>query len=177
MGFHLDPTYQRKLLAKEQKMAKVTNIDEIKVIDTSKPLEEQEFTKEIYDEEIKSYLFPCLKIETFQQLKYLFEEISKEELLNQDGRKYFIYRGQKDSNWLLESSLARLIKEINFPSIILDEHLENFRILARGKISDQSILRKSPLKELEKILSWRDFNGDFWLEINNAFSKIKDNNI
>ena len=175
MGFHLDPTYQRELLAKEQKMAKVTNIDEIKVIDTSKPLEE--FTKEIYDEEIKSYLFPCLKIETFQQLKYLFEEISKEELLNQDGRKYFIYRGQKDSNWLLESSLARLIKEINFPSIILDEHLENFRILARGKISDQSILRKSPLNELEKILSWRDFNGDFWLEINNAFSKIKDNNI
>ena len=59
-------------------MAKVKNIDEIKVIDTSKPLEEQKFIKEQYD--IETYSFLSLKIDTFEQLEYLFKEIRKNEI-------------------------------------------------------------------------------------------------
>lgn len=46
-------------------MTKVINIDEIKVIDTSNPLDEQEFIKEQYD--IETYPFLSLKIDTFEQ--------------------------------------------------------------------------------------------------------------
>jgi hypothetical protein len=129
-------------------MTKVINIDEIKVIDTSNPLDEQEFIKEQYD--IETYPFLSLKIDTFEQLEYLFREIRRDEERKSDKRFKFIYRGQKDFNWILQSSLERDAKLYGVCFDTLESiSARNFKELAREKLSDQSILRNPNHEELE----------------------------
>ena len=123
-------------------MAKVKNIDEIKVIDTSKPLEEQKFIKEQYD--IETYSFLSLKIDTFEQLEYLFKEIRKNEIASKREYSQFIYRGQKDSNWFLQCSLEREAKYYGVDvGWCVVEHLNIFKNLLRGKLSDHSVLKNT----------------------------------
>ena len=132
-------------------MAKVKNIGEIKVIDTSKPLEEQKFIKEQYD--IETYSFLSLKIDTFEQLEYLFKEIRKNEIASKREYSQFIYRGQKDSNWFLQCSLERETKYYGIDiGRISEGHFNCFKDLLRGKLSDHSILKnKTSIEEINEI--------------------------
>ena len=64
----------------------------------------------------------------------------KEIYRNEKEYEGFIYRGQADSNWKLESSFLR---ETKGKCINEHQHYENFRQLARGKLAEQSLLKKT----------------------------------
>lgn len=117
-------------------MIKVINKRNIKQIKLTKSLLEQEFVREKYNDDSEGF-FQCIKINTIEQLEYLFKQIKIDEESKNLG---FIYRGQRDTDWLLESSIVRRSKNSrkNY-----SEHLENFRQLARGKLSEQSLLKKT----------------------------------
>lgn len=61
-----------------------------------------------------------------------FENEIRDEMLDY---RHFIWRGQASSNWLLESTLDRLIKKLGKLSDknIRDIHLRNFKYASRGK--------------------------------------------
>ena len=47
---------------------------------------------------------------------------------------HYVWRGQRDANWLLEPTLNRVLKDFDNPSNrIVDKHLENFRYSSRGR--------------------------------------------
>lgn len=47
----------------------------------------------------------------------------------------YIFRGQAQANWLLESNLSRTLKTVNFAdkSSLVDKHLANFKLEIRGR--------------------------------------------
>lgn len=69
-----------------------------------------------------------------------FQEMLGDELFNRDGVE-LIYRGQRKSDWALESTLERAFKgEIN-PEIAL-KLLDNFKLAIRGRVSDNILLKE-----------------------------------
>ncbi|WP_109077871.1 FRG domain-containing protein [Aggregatibacter kilianii] len=116
-------------------MPKLTNLKELPFIDKRKPLFKQKFQIEKFDDGLVGYS-QCIKIRTLQQLEYLLKEI----YANEKQDEGFIYRGQADSNWKLESTFQR---ETKGKCIDPYFHHENFRQLARGRLSEQSLLRKT----------------------------------
>lgn len=120
-------------------MSMVINVTEIPLVDINKSLSEQEFIFEKYQDENEGN-FLCLKIDNFEQLEFLFRQVQSGEQ-ECDG---FIYRGQRDCNWVLESSFHRKFKDA---CINIGYHFENFRKLARGKLSEQSLLKKTHTPE------------------------------
>ena len=93
-------------------MSKLTNLKEMHFINRKKPLSDQNFQLEIFDD----------------------------GLLNEKKYQGFIYRGQSDSNWKLESTFQR---ETKGKCVDPYSHYENFRQLARGKLAEQSLLQKT----------------------------------
>nr|WP_315540139.1 FRG domain-containing protein [uncultured Haemophilus sp.] len=122
-------------------MTKITNLKELHFINRKKSLSEQIFQPEKFNDNTIGYC-PCIKINTIQQFEYLLKAIYEDE------KEYegFIYRGQADSNWKLESSFQR---ETKGKYVNAHQHHENFRQLARGKLAEQSLLKKT--QEVEYI--------------------------
>lgn len=116
-------------------MTRITNLKELHFINRKKTLSEQNYQVEKFDDNTIGYCL-CIKINTIQQFEYLLKEIYRDE------KEYegFIYRGQADSNWKLESSFLR---ETKGKCINEHQHYENFRQLARGKLAEQSLLKKT----------------------------------
>ncbi|UYZ89679.1 FRG domain-containing protein [Moraxella bovis] len=109
----------------------------LKEFDISKELFEQDFEVEICDDE-NFVPFPCIKIERIEQLFSLFKKIFELEKKN----KEFFYRGHYNSDWLLECTLEREIKNKRisihyFKDKIFDDFKENLR----GFLTDQSLLK------------------------------------
>ena len=46
---------------------------------------------------------------------------------------HYVFRGQRESNWLLEPSLARMLKNHPDRSTLIAEHLERFKHASRGR--------------------------------------------
>lgn len=47
---------------------------------------------------------------------------------------HYLWRGQRDANWLLEPTLNRVLQTLDNPPIrLIDTHLENFRYSTRGR--------------------------------------------
>ena len=116
-------------------MTRITNLKELHFINRKKTLSEQNYQVEKFDDNTTGYCL-CIKINTIQQFEYLLKEIYRDE------KEYegFIYRGQADSNWKLESSFLR---ETKGKCVNQHQHYENFRRLARGKLTEQSLLKKT----------------------------------
>lgn len=53
-------------------------------------------------------------------------------------KPYLVFRGQFDSDWLLESTYTRLLKRN--PKIILEKHLDNFKYFSRGRYNNHTAL-------------------------------------
>ncbi|MFZ7157039.1 FRG domain-containing protein [Avibacterium avium] len=113
---------------------KIKNLDKIKIANINKKILDQDYIAEAYD--AYQSIFQCLKIETLKQLEWLIKETKNER---KNGN--FIFRGQRDCHWKPISSLEREITS-NFDTI-KNDHLENFRQLARGKINEQFLLQKT----------------------------------
>lgn len=116
-------------------MTRITNLKELHFINRKKTLSEQNYQVEKFDDNTIGYCL-CIKINTIQQFEYLLKEIYR----NEKEYEGFIYRGQADSNWKLESSFLR---ETKGKCINEHQHYENFRQLARGKLAEQSLLKKT----------------------------------
>lgn len=121
----------------------VENLDEIQEIDINKRIFEQNYTLEKYSDDSVGFA-NCIKIETMEQFYYVCQKIFALE-----QRRPTIYRGQSNYHWKLTSSLEReIINNIPIDRItteiydkIREEHLTNFKKLARGKLKDQSLLK------------------------------------
>lgn len=115
----------------------------LKEFDINKALFEQDFTIEVCDDE-NFVPFPCIKIEKIEQLLSLFQKIF--ELEKQD--KEFFYRGQYNSDWLLETTLERDIKDkgicIEQAKDIIGKYFKNN---LRGNLIDQSLLNNTNYEE------------------------------
>lgn len=116
-------------------MTRITNLKELHFINRKKTLSEQNYQVEKFDDGLVGY-YQCIKVKTLKQFEYLLKEI----LLNEKKYQGFIYRGQADSNWKLESTFQR---ETKGKCVDPYSHYENFRQLARGKLAEQSLLQKT----------------------------------
>ena len=120
-------------------MTRITNLKELHFINRKKTLSEQNYQVEKFDDGLVGY-YQCIKVKTLKQFEYLLKEI----LLNEKKYQGFIYRGQADSNWKLESTFQR---ETKGKCVDPYSHYENFRQLARGKLAEQSLLQKTQESE------------------------------
>ncbi|PKP31027.1 MAG: FRG domain-containing protein [Bacteroidetes bacterium HGW-Bacteroidetes-17] len=70
------------------------------------------------------------KITTIKSWNKLAKEINKFA-----NFPWYIYRGQRRSDWLLESTLSRVLKKIKIPdkNSLAEEHLEKFKLCIRGR--------------------------------------------
>ncbi|BFU60026.1 MULTISPECIES: FRG domain-containing protein [Rodentibacter] len=118
---------------------KVINIDNIPVWNKNT----LKFEKEIYSDKYKGEIY-CIKIEEPEQLKELFEYIFKQE---ENKTVQFFYRGHRDSNWRLTSSLEREIyKKVKIVvdqeryNKIRNDHLEKFKENGKIWLKDQNLV-------------------------------------
>ncbi|MFC0820932.1 FRG domain-containing protein [Moraxella marmotae] len=115
------------------------NYSNLKVIDVERSLFEQDFQKEICNDPI-FVPFNCIKVDTMEQLYFLFKEIFN---LEKEGTE-FLYRGHANSDWLLESTLERAVKNNNILLGRVENQIFNsFKKNLRGRLIDQSILNAS----------------------------------
>jgi hypothetical protein len=70
---------------------------------------------------------------TFRQWRYFIEYVH--QVMSE--HEQFIWRGQRDSDWVLETTLDRLIKNKEFTNfqreVFILRHLDNFKYAARGR--------------------------------------------
>ncbi|MBV7388961.1 FRG domain-containing protein [Pasteurellaceae bacterium TAE3-ERU1] len=119
----------------------INNLNAIQVVDIGKDIFEQNYVLEQYDN--WESIFHSIKIENFEQLEWLFRQHKK---LYQEYA--FIFRGQKNCHWVPISSLERLCKDYGLClGDAIEQHYENFQSLARGKIAEQFLLKKSQMLE------------------------------
>lgn len=115
----------------------------LKEFDINKALFEQDFAIEVCDDE-NFVPFPCIKIETMKQVHSLFNKIFE---LEKEQTEFF-YRGQYNSDWLLETTLERYIKDkgicIEQAKNIIGEYFKNN---LRGNLIDQSLLNNTNYEE------------------------------
>lgn len=123
---------------------KVINVNKINEADILISVLEQDYVKE----ECENYESPfyCLKINTIEQFFWLVDEIRKMR-----SKGDFIFRGQRDFNWIINSSLERGLNGENIEHIE-KKHFENFRKLSRGRINEQFLLRKTQAIEYKNEL-------------------------
>jgi hypothetical protein len=119
-------------------MCKVTNIDKINVINISNVDSIEDYILEKYDNNQEG--FHSIKIETMEQLKVLINSIYNDSL-----KIPFIFRGQRNSNWKITSTLEREITSVFTPTSedynkIAKAHLANVKKLIRGKANVQFLL-------------------------------------
>lgn len=117
-------------------MSKVVNIKEICFWDLNKTHKEQKYIIEKYDN--NDFGFHAIKITSMEHLKTLVEHLLQDGLRNE-----LIFRGQRNSDWRLQSTLEREIKSAETQeqyNEIAQKHLNCFKKLARGKIKEQSLL-------------------------------------
>lgn len=119
----------------------------LKEFDMGKALFEQDFAVETCDDE-NFVPFPCIKIETMEQLHSLFNKI----FIIEKCYKYFLYRGHYNSDWLLECTLEREIKGKNTSMyIVMSEIYKDFTKNLRGVLSDQSLLKIRHIEDEEEL--------------------------
>lgn len=115
----------------------------LKEFDMDKDLFEQDFEIEICDD--KNFVpFPCIRIEQIEQLHSLFNKIFELEKL----KKEFFYRGHYNTDWLLECTLEREIKNTDMSTDCFKEKVfKDFKNNLRGFLVDQSLLMMKPSNE------------------------------
>lgn len=117
-------------------MSKVINVEQMSSWVLNKKHSEQTYVIEEYDDGTPG--FHAIKINSMEHLTCLIEHLLQDGLRNQ-----LIFRGQRNSDWKLQSSLEREIKSVKTQeqyNEIAQKHLSNFKKLARGKIREQSLL-------------------------------------
>lgn len=116
------------------------NAERVKEIDMEKAFLEQDFQTEDCQSN-KFVPFECLKIKSIEQLYFLFSELLKLE----KNSAVFLYRGQSNSDWFLDSTLEREVEKNNIQmnQYIEDQVFNNFITNLRGKLVDQSLLKMS----------------------------------
>lgn len=109
----------------------------LKEFDISKGLFKQDFAFETCNDE-NFVPFPCIKIETMEQLFSLFQKIFELEKQKQE----FFYRGHYNADWLLECTLEREVKNAKISIHYLkDKIFDDFKENLRGFLTDQSLLK------------------------------------
>lgn len=121
-------------------MSKILNLRSIKSADIKLDIFSQRYTKEEYSD--GDSIFQCIKINSKKQLFWLFEQIRQ---TSKDG--YFIFRGQRNCHWKPLSSIERVEGVAAGIEYFEQKHFDNFKKLARGKISEQFLLK--PSQEIE----------------------------
>ena len=116
-------------------MTRITNLKELHFINRKKTLSEQNYQVEKFDDNTIGYCL-CIKINTIQQFEYLLKEIYR----NEKEYEGFIYRGQADSNWKLESSFLR---ETKGKCINEHQHYENFSTTREREISRAIVIKEN----------------------------------
>ena len=117
-------------------MSKVINVEQMSSWVLNKKHSEQTYIIEEYDDGTPG--FHAIKINSMEHLTCLIENLLQDGLHNK-----LIFRGQRNSDWKLQSSLEREIKSVKTQeqyNEIAQKHLSNFKKLARGKIREQSLL-------------------------------------
>ena len=117
-------------------MSKVINVEQMSSWVLDKKHSEQTYVIEEYDDGTPG--FHAIKINSMEHLTCLIEHLLQDGLHNK-----LIFRGQRNSDWKLQSSLEREIKSVKTQeqyNEIAQKHISNFKKLARGKIREQSLL-------------------------------------
>lgn len=128
-------------------MSKVINVEEMSSWVLNQKHNEQTYVIEEYDD--GSPGFHAIKINSMEHLICLTEHLLQDGLHNK-----LIFRGQRNSDWKLQSSLEREIKSVKTQeqyNEIAQKHLSNFKKLARGKIREQSLLLGSSEENNEEL--------------------------
>lgn len=128
-------------------MSKVINVEEMSSWVLNQKHNEQAYVIEEYDD--GSPGFHAIKINSMEHLICLIEHLLQDGLHNK-----LIFRGQRNSDWKLQSSLEREIKSVKTQeqyNEIAQKHLSNFKKLARGKIREQSLLLGSSEENNEEL--------------------------
>lgn len=128
-------------------MSKVINVKEMSSWVLNQKHNEQAYVIEEYDD--GSPGFHAIKINSMEHLICLIEHLLQDGLHNK-----LIFRGQRNSDWKLQSSLEREIKLVKTQeqyNEIAQKHLSNFKKLARGKIREQSLLLGSSEENNEEL--------------------------
>lgn len=117
-------------------MGKVINLEEIENWDLNKKHSEQNYKIEKYNNGETG--FHSIKINSMEELKSVIDH-----LLQKGLREKLIFRGQRNSDWILQSSLEREIKFVETSeqyNEIAQKHLANLKKSARGRIKEQFLL-------------------------------------
>ena len=102
-------------------------------MDTNKHYEELDFDKGVLDANVSSW-------------KHFHDHVVTEML----DYSHYIWRGQRDSEWGLETSLDRLLKsqEKKPTNALLNRHLQKFKLASRGRRGE------NPRRDLEENEWW-----------------------
>ncbi|MDO4698475.1 MAG: FRG domain-containing protein [Pasteurellaceae bacterium] len=155
----------------------------IKEIDLRKSFLEQDFQTE--DCENKKFVpFKCLRINTVEQLYFLFKE-----MFSQEKESQFLYRGQSNADWFLDCTLEREVEKYSIP--ICTQEIEkkvfhNFKMNLRGKLTDQSLLKITHIDDERELWAigrhydlktpLMDWSSSLYVALFMAFSETKENN-
>lgn len=134
----------QKLFERKEKVCKQEkqiNHDDSRIeeIAIEKSFWDQNFQTEICGNE-KFVPFKCIKVNTMEQLRFLFDQMLEKE----KSGELFLYRGQSNSDWFIESTLEREIKKYNIHRCSRDIEKKvffKFKENLRGKLIDQSLLK------------------------------------
>lgn len=117
-------------------MSKVINLEEIENWDLCKKHSEQSYKVEKYNNGETG--FHSIKINSMAELRSVIDH-----LLQKGLRDKLIFRGQRNSDWILQSSLEREVKSAKTSeqyNEIAQKHLANLKKSARGRIQEQFLL-------------------------------------
>ena len=117
-------------------MSRVINLEEIENWDLRKKHSEQSYKVEKYKNGETG--FHSIKINSMAELRSVIDH-----LLQKGLRDKLIFRGQRNSDWILQSSLEREIKSTKTSeqyNEIVQKHLANLKKSARGRIQEQFLL-------------------------------------
>lgn len=92
---------------------------------------------DIYNQHIDG-LIPTTRVESWRELHNVVGKY-----IQDNGEQDYVFRGQQNYKWLLESTLERLLKD-NVTAELANKQLKRFRLSIRGRVPDNTIIKEDP---------------------------------